>query len=406
MISTRRSVLKAGLAGLVVAQGSVAYASTSQNTGQNTGHNTSQNQTFDQWLAAFEAGMPARLAAAHVAGVEVAIVSKNAPTPYAGAFGYADIAANRKLTPTTPMHLASVSKLFTASALVRLFELCGLDLHGDVNSFIDFPVRNPAYPDVPITPHQLVTHTSSISDDNYVGFDTVGDPTQSLSDFLRDYLVPGGKHYSPKKSYFPKHKPATYFSYSDVGMALAGYVVECVGGQDFAAYTEANVLQPLGITGAHWYLRQFAPGVLAVPYEFKNGALAALPQMSYPDVPSGALRCSVTDLATSLRAMIGGAAGTPPILSPADVAEMLRPQVSTKIVPYQGLGWVQEVVSGQPYVGHSGSDIGFANMVVLTKDQNHAVAVLINTDEGDGSAVTNFRASVTTDLVHGAQLLG
>ena len=402
MISTRRSVLKAGLAGLVVAQGSVAFASTSQNTG----HNTSQNQTFDQWLAAFEAGMPARLAAAHVAGVEVAIVSKNAPTPYAGAFGYADIAANRKLTPTTPMHLASVSKLFTASALVRLFELCGLDLHGDVNSFIDFPVRNPAYPDVPITPHQLVTHTSSISDDNYVGFDTVGDPTQSLSDFLRDYLVPGGKHYSPKKSYFPKHKPATYFSYSDVGMALAGYVVECVGGQDFAAYTEANVLQPLGITGAHWYLRQFAPGVLAVPYEFKNGALAALPQMSYPDVPSGALRCSVTDLATSLRAMIGGAAGTPPILSAADVAEMLRPQVSTKIVPYQGLGWVQEVVSGQPYVGHSGSDIGFANMVVLTKDQNHAVAVLINTDEGDGSAVTNFRASVTTDLVHGAQLLG
>jgi CubicO group peptidase (beta-lactamase class C family) len=402
MISTRRSVLKAGLAGLVVAQGSVAYASTSQNTGQNT----SQNQTFAQWLAAFEAGMPARLAAAHVAGVEVAIVAKNAPTPYAGAFGYADIAANRKLTPTTPMHLASVSKLFTASALVRLFELCGLDLHEDVNSFIDFPVRNPAYPDVPITPHQLVTHTSSISDDNYVGFDTVGDPTESLSDFLRDYLVPGGKHYSPKKSYFPKHKPTTYFSYSDVGMALAGYVVECVGGQDFAAYTEANVLQPLGITGAHWYLRQFAPGVLAVPYEFKNGALAALPQMSYPDVPSGALRCSVTDLATSLRAMIGGAAGTPPILSAADVTEMLRPQVSTKIVPYQGLGWVQEVVSGQPYVGHSGSDIGFANMVVLTKDQNHAVAVLINTDEGDGSAVTNFRASVTTDLVHGAQLLG
>lgn len=398
MISTRRSVLKlglaGGLAGVFLAQGPVAFAG------------TGQSQTFDQWLSEFEAGMPARLAAAHVAGVEVAIVSKNAATPYAAAFGYADIAANRVLTPTTPMHLASVSKLFTASALVQLFEHCGLDLHDDVNSFIDFPVRNPAYPDVPITPQQLVTHTSSVSDDNYVGFDTVGDPKETLSDFLRNYLVPGGDHYSPKKSYLPKHKPATYFSYSDVGMALVGYVVECVSGQDFAAYTKANLFEPLGITDAHWYLREFAPGVLAVPYEFKNGALAALPQMSYPDVPAGALRCSVTDLATSLRAMIGGAIGTPPILSAAEVAEMLRPQVSPKIVPYQGLGWVQEVVDGHPYVGHSGSDIGFANMVVLTEDQNHAVAVLINTDEGDGSAVTDFRASVTTDLVHGAQLLG
>ena len=399
MISTRRSVLKAGLAGLVVAQGSIAQGSAAFAA-------TSQKQTFDQWLHDFEASVPARLAAAHVAGVEVTIVSKNAPTPYAAAFGYADIAANRTLTPATPMHLASVSKLFTASALVQLFDHCGLDRHDDVNSFIDFPVRNPAYPDLPITPHQLVTHTSSVSDDNYVGFDTVGDPTQSLSDFLRAYLVPGGKHYSPKKSYLPKHKPGTYFSYSDVGMALVGYIVECVSGQDFAAYTQANVLEPLGITDAHWYLREFAPGVLAVPYEYKNGALAALPQMSYPDVPAGALRCSVADLATSLRAMIGGAIGTPPILSPADVAEMLRPQVSPKIVPYQGLGWVQEVVSGHPYVGHSGSDIGFANMVVLTEDQNHAVAVLINTDEGDGSLVTDFRAAITTDLVHGAQLLG
>ncbi|WP_228561945.1 serine hydrolase domain-containing protein [Catenulispora rubra] len=399
MISTRRSVLKAGLAGLFVVQGSVAQGSAAFAT-------TSQKQTFDQWLREFEASMPARLAAAHVAGVEVAIVSKNAPTPYAAAFGYADIAANRLMTPDTPVHLASVSKLFTASALVQLFEHCGLDRHDDVSSFIDFPVRNPAYPNVPITPHQLVTHTSSISDDNYVGFDVVGDPTESLSDFLRGYLVPGGKHYAPKKSYLPKHKPATYFSYSDVGMALAGYVVQCVSGQDFTAYAQANLFDPLGITGAHWYLRQFAPGVLAVPYEFKNGALAALPQMSYPDVPSGALRCSVTDLATSLRAMIGGAIGTPPILSAAAVADMLRPQVSPKIVPYQGLGWVQEVVSGLPYVGHSGSDIGFATMVVLTKDQNHAVAVLINTDEGDGSAVSDFRDSVTTDLVHGAQLLG
>lgn len=391
MISTRRSLLKMGLAGLLVPQGCVALA------------DEKKSQSFEAWRHDFEASIPARMTAAKVSGAAVAIASRDSATRYTAAFGFADLAQNRKLTADTPMHLASVSKLVTATALVQLFERKGYDLHDDINKFIDFRLKNPRHPKLPITPHQLITHTSSISDKGYDDLDvaTDGDPTQSLKSFLKDYLVEGGAYYSPTTSFFPA-KPGNRWSYCNVGMALAGYAVQCISKQSFSSYTQKNIFEPLGIQNAHWYLKEFAPNVLAKPYEFVKGAFNELPQEGYPDVPSGMLRCSVADLAKILRAMLGGAAGQSTILSARAVAAMLRGQVDPELVSYQGLGWVSEPINGHDFVGHSGSDVGASNMVVLTQDQTHAVAVLMNIE---GTKKTdNFRASVIEDLVVGAKL--
>lgn len=391
MISNRRSVLKMGLAGLLIPQAPVALAK------------NEQGRTFEAWRRAFEDSVPARLKAANVSGAAVAIISKDTGTRYAAAFGFADIKQQRKLTADTPIHLASVSKLFTASALVQLFERRGYSLDRDVNAFVDFPVRNLHYPTLPITPRQLLTHTSSISDEGYGDYSVEGDPKETLSHFLEDYLVKGGKAHALDKS-FLKAKPGRKWDYSNVAIALAGYVVERAGKQDFAAYTQANLLQPLGIHNAHWYLREFAPDVPAKPYRFENGALVELPQEGYPDVPAGMLRCSVNDLAKMLHAMLGGKTGPHSILSRRAIAAMLRRQVDRKIISYQGLGWVSEDIGGHAFVGHSGSDNGATNMVILTKDERHAVAVLMNIDKTDEN--DRFRSSVTQDLLAGAKLAG
>ncbi|MBZ9683904.1 MULTISPECIES: serine hydrolase domain-containing protein [unclassified Mesorhizobium] len=389
MTSTRRSLLKMGLVGLLVPQARVVLA------------DQKPNQTFETWRRNFETGVPARMAVAKVSGAAVGIISKNGSTSYSAGFGFADIQQQRKFTADTPTHLASVSKLFTASALVQLFERKGLDLHRDVNEFIDFTVINPHHPNIPITPHQLITHTSSISDDGYGDYSVVGDPTQSLADFLRDYLVKGGDTYSPRKSYY-KAKPGRKWSYSNVAVALAGYVVECLSKQGFSSYVEKQIFEPLGIRNAHWHLKQFAPDVISTPYRFEKGAFVPLPQEGYPDVPAGMLRCSVSDLAKMLRAMLGGETASQAILSPAAVTAMLRDQIDPAIVHYQGLGWIEEEINGTPFVGHSGSDFGASNMVILTKDHRHAVAVLMNID---GTEKTDtFRSSVIEDLLAGADL--
>lgn len=360
--------------------------------------NQVQNPSFDAWRRDFEAGVEERMKAAHVPGVEVAIISRDTNKHYTAAFGFADLKARRKLTPQTPVHLASVSKLFTASALVQLFERLGLDLKADINDFIDFKVVNPNFPLEKITPFQLITHTSSISDAGYEGLYYEGDAPQSLSSFLKDYLKVGGRKYSRKM--FAETKPGTHWDYCNVALALAGYIVERVAKVSFSDYVQSNIFEPLGIWNAHWTLREFAPDTLAIPYDFLGGKYVALPQQGYPEVPAGMLRCSVSDLAKSVHAMLGGKIDGRPILSPKAVAAMLRNQIAPSIVHYQGLGWVEEPIGGQVYIGHSGSDPGASNMVVLAKNKRHAVAVLMNVE---GTTKTSaFRSSMTEDLLAGA----
>lgn len=362
------------------------------------------NRPFHDWRRVFEAGVPARMKKAGVAGVAVAIVPNDATARYSAAFGFADVHQGRRLTVRTPMHLASVSKLFTAAALVQLFEERGHDLDSNVNEFIDFSVRNPRYPRDPITPRQLLTHTSSISDDGYEEqYETTGagDPTQSLSSFLREYLPEDGVTYSPTGT-FLRAKPGTQWSYSNVAIALAGHLVERISEQPFASYIQHHMLKPLGIHNAHWYLKDFAPDLLAKPYALDKGKFIELPQEGYRDVPAGMLRCSVDDLATSLRAMQGADGSA--ILSPSAVATMLRRQVEPSIAHYQGLGWTEETIDGTAVIGHSGVDTGATNMVVLTQDQHHAVAVLMNTDATP--EVDAFRSAITADLISGAKCAG
>lgn len=389
MTFTRRTMFKMATAGLLVPAALSACAA------------KEPSNAFDDWRRDFEAGVPTRMKQSGIAGLAVGVVPRDSANRYTAAFGLADVKSGRQMTVDTPVHLASVSKLFTATALVQLFDERGHDLDGDISGFIDFPVKNPHHPRDPITPRQLITHTSSISDEGYENqYETqgTGDPTEGLSSFLRDLLSEGGRTYTPMDT-FLHGKPGTEWSYSNVGVALAGYVVERVSERPFASYVEDRVLGPLGIHNAHWYLREFGPDVIATPYTFEKGDFVALPQEGYRDFPAGMLRCSVADLATSLRAMQGG--GETAILSPRAVTAMLDRQVDPSIVHYQGLGWTEETIDGAALVGHSGVDVGATNMVVLTEDRRHTVAVLMNTDATP--EVDAFRESITADLIKGAQ---
>lgn len=389
MTLTRRSLLQLGLGGMLLFPLRPVAGYPSRAT------------RFDAWRREFEAGMPSLMRAAKVPGAAMAITAPGAHH-YTAAFGMADIQQGRRLTAATPMHLASVSKLATALALVQLFERKGHDLHEGLDRYLDFPVRNPRYPKQIITPHHLLTHTSSISDEGYGDLTHPGDSPQKLSDFLSGYLVEGGNTWSRDGSFLP-HPPGASWSYSNVGMALAGHVVEAVSGQSFASYVQANVFTPLGIEGAHWSIAAFGRDVLATPYVVEANAFTPLPQQGYPDVPAGMLRCSVHQLATLLNAMLPGMASTRAIASDETLARMLRSQVDPAIAPYQGLGWVSEDGGARQVIGHSGSDPGASNMVALSDDRRHAVVVLMNVDGSRRSA--RFRDRVTHDLLGGAALL-
>jgi CubicO group peptidase (beta-lactamase class C family) len=122
----------------------------------------------------------------NLTGVSYCVV-KNDRILYSGAQGYADEANNKLATDTSRYLIASISKTITAVALMQLVEQNLIALDDDINNFLPYPVRNPDFPNTPITYRMLLSHTSSISDDfqNTLELDCYGtDCAMTLEQFF------------------------------------------------------------------------------------------------------------------------------------------------------------------------------------------------------------------------------
>lgn len=234
--------------------------------------------------AFFDATLPAQLAHEHVAGAMAAVVH-NGETIFAKGYGYADALTGAPVTPDrTLFFIGSDGKLLTWTAVMQLVEQGRLDLHADINRYLDFAI--PATFDAPITLHHLMTHTAGFEDQANSLF--VADPDHLLS--LRQHLI----RFMPARVY----PPGTVMAYSNYGTALAGYIVERVAGQSFEHYLAEQLLQPLGMT--HSFVGNHTPDALAAElskgYRFRDGAYVASDFEWTAAVPAAPLRTTATDI--------------------------------------------------------------------------------------------------------------
>jgi CubicO group peptidase (beta-lactamase class C family) len=148
----------------------------------------------------------------------------------AEAGGTADRATGRQLTLDDPVRIASISKLVVALAIMRLVEEGKVDLDRDVSDHLGWRLRNPAFPDVPITLRLLLSHRSSLRDDV-------------------DYVIPLGKTVqgvlADPKAFDPEHRPGSYFRYSNLGFPVIGTVLERATGERFDRLMTRLVLAPM-----------------------------------------------------------------------------------------------------------------------------------------------------------------
>ena len=153
--------------------------------------------------------------------------------------GLADVAAGRALTADDPARVASVSKLVTTIGVLRLVEQGALSLDADISTLLGFPLRNPAFPDTPITLRMLLSHTSSLTDD--AGYWNV-----PLGEDIR--LITG-----QPGAWDAKHAPGTYFRYTNLNFPLVAQAMERASGERFDRLMRRLVLFPLGIdAGFNW----------------------------------------------------------------------------------------------------------------------------------------------------------
>lgn len=150
-----------------------------------------------------------------------------------GVGGQADRAVGRAMTIDDPVRIASVSKIVTALTVMRLVEQGKLDLDEDVSAKLGWRLRNPAFPDVPITLRQLLSHTSSVQDDGEA------------------YVIRLGQSLRPvaerPQSFDAEHPPGTYFRYSNLNFPIVAAVLEQATGERFDRLAHRLVLKPLGL---------------------------------------------------------------------------------------------------------------------------------------------------------------
>jgi CubicO group peptidase (beta-lactamase class C family) len=318
----------------------------------------------------------------HTAGLAACLI-ENGKVQQEGYYGYQNIDKKKLVGPQTIFMLASVSKTVTAAALMKLYESNKFTLDDDINIYLPFKVRNPNFPDLPITFRQLLRHRSSINDDDkYLQqFWKVnnGDPSLPLNLFLSDYLSPDGKHYNRQTNFLPE-KPGTKFSYSNVGYALIGYLIEMISGMPFDRYCEETIFKPLSMDNTSWYLKGLDTNKIAIPYTYSDALKKHIPYRfgGYPDYPAGQLRTTLSDLSHFLIAWSQkGRWNNQQVFDSTAIQELTPDDYS--------LGWhtwfMYALDTEHLLYSHAGGDNGVSNYIVY--DRKKGVIILTNGENND-----------------------
>jgi CubicO group peptidase (beta-lactamase class C family) len=152
--------------------------------------------------------------------------------------GIADPVTKRAVTADDPVRVASVSKLVVGVGVMKLVEAGKLDLDGDVSRWLGWSLRNPAFPDRPITLRMLLSHTSSVRDHD------------------DQYVVPLGSSVratmADPTSWDLKHGPGDgYFAYANMNFPIVGSIVERVTGERFDIWMRRDVLEPMRLDACY-----------------------------------------------------------------------------------------------------------------------------------------------------------
>jgi CubicO group peptidase (beta-lactamase class C family) len=305
--------------------------------------------------------------------------------------------------------IASVTKVFTATAIMQLYENNTLELDTDIDNYIPFSVRNPNSPSTPITIRDILSHSSGISKvdtplwdydadfinwaNNNIGWNlTAWDPRPTLGEFLNGTLNPGGSYYKP--DVWRNFQSGNQWQYSNLGFLLLTYVVEQLTNRSYVEYLQEQILDPLDMTSTGFYYTNFQSRS-AIPYEQGDTGLIEGPIYNNYNFGGGGLRSSVPDLAKFLLVhMNGGSYNNKQILLPQTVDMMQTAQFSmfgNELGGFQyegyGLGWPLFL---ENKIGHGGACPGYLAQISFKKVNNGKYGIVFMLNKGASLASDDF----------------
>ncbi|PWF55558.1 serine hydrolase [Massilia glaciei] len=293
------------------------------------------------------------------------IVTRDGKTVFHKAYGMASVAKKQAMTPDMTLRIGSITKQFTAVAILMLVEEGKLALSDDITKFLpDYPTKGKK-----ITVEQLLTHTSGIV--SYTGkMDFAANNTKDLTvqqmidTFKNDPLT---------------FEPGTNFAYNNSGYFLLGAVIEKVSGMPYAKFLEKRIFVPLGMNDTAYEGYERSAATKAEGHSKKEAAYtpSAPLSMSLP-YAAGSLVSNVDDLARWEAAITGGK-----LINAASLAKAFTPfKLSDGSARDYGYGWQIGKLQGNQTIGHGGGINGFVSYALRIPQSKVFVAVLSNADSG------------------------
>lgn len=293
-------------------------------------------------------------------GASIAIVRRGEVIAQA-AFGMADLAYGRAVTPHTSFRLASVTKQLTAMLVLLLVEQQRLTLDASIGRWLP---ELPGYAHA-VTVHQLLTHTAGLAD-----YEECFAPTRTQQ--ICDAEVPGmlptdavlGQYFTPGAS----------FRYSNTGYILLALITERICGIRFATLLHERIFARLGMRAVAYEAAGPPIPERAYGHSWDAGEWQRADQsITSATLGDGGVYASAHDMAIWLAALDEGAIGLPETRRKA-----FTPWAATTNRQHYGYGWFITAHEGHPLLHHDGTTTGFRNAIIRLPDQRTSAIVLTN----------------------------
>jgi CubicO group peptidase (beta-lactamase class C family) len=320
------------------------------------------------------------LAEGPVAGISL-VVARRGRIIHSAGYGFADLENRLPASEVTVYRVGSITKQFTAAAIVRLVEEGRLELDAPIGRYLpDFPP-----PARQATIESLLNHTSGIK--NYTTMQSCWETMalemtpEQLVGVFRDQPV--------------DFAPGTRFSYSNSGYAVLGLLIERVSGTPFGGYLQEHLFSRLGLPSTSYCDdQQLTPnrarGYKILDGEFVNAAHVSMSQA----YAAGAVCSSALDLARWFEALKEGA-----VVSPSSFVRMTQPGklVDGSELEY-GFGLAVSYLQGRRRISHVGGTLGFSSQISHFDEDDVTIVVLTNTEGANAASIETEIARLVLGL--------
>lgn len=300
----------------------------------------------------------------NIPGLAIGIVKDDIIT-YAKGYGIKSINRKELVTEHTVFHTASISKIFTALAIVRLEEKKHLNLNDKIVDLIpelkfnDERIKK-------ITLKHLLNHTSGLPDIKNYNWDQNHTAETSLGDYILDQNLK------------VESEPGTIYSYSNLGYNILGYVIEKVTSTSFENYVKDNLLNSSGMYNSDFRYFKIHDSLKVSPHS-KSGITGRIYEREvYPynreHAPSSTLNSSVKELSDWMISFFKILDSTS---SEYNYKKTLEPDASN---PHIGLGFQLYSFESKKAIGHYGGDRGFRSFLMMMPEEKIGLVVLANCD--------------------------